>query len=116
MSVRFITKQNYFEDVAEDVATEMLSGDYFDITSDLDKKTFRKQFSELKGKRIYKILVLTDSHPEYENIQNKYAKYKNPLYYDEKLDGAVLEHCKYGDKWRMDYAMGDIVVVYSLSP
>lgn len=113
MSVSYITKQQYFEDVAEDVSTEMLSGDYFDITSDLDKRIFRKQFTkgELTGKRIYKILVLTDSHPEYENIPNKYAKYKNPKYYDEKLDGAVLEHCKYGDLWRVDYAIGDIVVV-----
>lgn len=114
MSVQFITKQQYFEEVAEDVATEALSGYYLDITSDLDKKIFRKQFTkgELTGKRIYKILVLTDSHPEYESIPNPYVQYKNPKYYDEEQEGAVLEKCKYADLWRMDRPMGDAVVVY----
>jgi hypothetical protein len=61
----------------------MCPSDYYDARHYCDLKKIRKANPELVGKRIFKILTMTDNHPDFANVVNDKITYKKPMFCDE---------------------------------
>lgn len=104
-----ITNAEYKQNIAGKVGTLMFSDDYYDATHYVDVSKVRKQFG-LKGK--IKIMITTDSHPEFKNIANKDIPYKHRMCASHDYDGAYLvTDGRFGQYYAMDYPVGDAYIV-----
>jgi hypothetical protein len=105
-----IVKRSEFGGELAKVGGLMFPGEYYDATHYCDLKKIRKAVPELAGQRIYKILTLTDSHPDFADVVNEKITYKNALFcYSSHPQARESDK----DKWTYvcDHPVGNVVIV-----
>jgi len=109
-TVSFMPAQQYKATLQQDVGSLMFSGDYYDAGYNIDKTKLRKNFkTELEGKRVYAVLIHTESSKGFKNYANTQVPFKKPMFCSETSDGAYTE----GRFTVYDQPVGDAIVVYS---
>jgi len=110
-TVSFMTAKEYKATLQQDVGSLMFSGDYYDAGRHIDKTKLRKTFkTELEGKRIYAVLVHTDSSKGFKNYANTQIRYKSPMFCSATSDGAYTSKNGFTV---YDQPVGDAIVVYT---
>jgi hypothetical protein len=110
-TVSFMTAKDYKATLQQDVGSLMFSGDYYDAGRHIDKTKLRKTFkTELEGKRIYAVLIHTDSSKGFKNYANTQIRYKNPMFCSATSDGAYTSKNGFTV---YDQPVGDAIVVYT---
>ena len=107
--VSFITKQEYMNGLEKQVGSLMFSGYLYDCISLVDTKQLRKDFkNQLENKRVYAVLIYTNSSKKFKNIKNSSIKYKYSAFCDKDTDGAFFED----GYWVYKNPVGDAIIVY----
>jgi len=117
-TVSFITtsqfKSKYLPLLGEDI--------YYECLTMVDRKDVRNRFkTELKGTRLYKILITTKKHPEFKNIQNQCIKYKYNVFADKDTDGAIedlhpmweIKGFREYSHWLVRHPVGNVIIVHT---
>ena len=84
-----VIKRKEFND-SNRVGTTVFPDLYTDITSNCDMEFVREKVPELTRKRIFMILAMNSSHPQFSNVKNEQIRYKSLMCASETMDGAVL--------------------------
>ena len=105
-----IVRRSEFGGELAKVGGLMCPGDYYDAKRHCDLKKIRKAVPELAGQRIYKILTLTDSHPDFTNVVNEKITYKNALFCDSSHPQA-RESEKVQWTYVCDHPVGNVIIV-----
>lgn len=105
-----IVKRSEFGSELEKVGGLMCPGDYYDAKRHCDLKKIRKAVPELAGQRIYKILTLTDAHPDYTNVVNEKITYKNALFCDETHPMKRVSNT-WSYSYVCDHPVGNVIIV-----
>jgi hypothetical protein len=88
----------------------MFPGEYYDAKRHCDLKKIRKAIPELAGKRIYKILTMTDEHPDFANIVNDKITYKNPMFCDQSHPMKRVSST-WSYSYVCDHPVGNVIIV-----
>ncbi len=111
-------KQYEAMDIDDKIGTLMFADIWYDCLSYVDTKNLKKSVVIPKGARILKVLVMTNSHPEFKNIINKTIPYKHPVCAHKTADGAYqredLKKLMGGDLWWINNPLGDAIIVCSV--
>jgi hypothetical protein len=107
-----IVKRSEFGGELAKVGGLMFPGEYYDATHHCDLKKISKANPELAGKRIYKILTLTDSHPDFANVVNEKITYKNALFCDSSHPmKKIYDNNNCNPIYVCDHPVGNVVIV-----
>jgi hypothetical protein len=115
-AVSFITNTEYKATLEQDVGGLMFPGHLYDCGYNVDKTKLRKDFKELAGKRIVKVLIYTEESPKFSKEQNTLIKYQTPSVANENQEGAFQRTCGHpavANMWWSNHPMGDAIVVYT---
>ena len=83
------------KDFKGSVGTSMFPSDYYDVTFYLDVEKTRLENPELKKTKIKKVMIMTDSHPDFKNIKNEKIHYRTGLCCSADADGATMGKYSY---------------------
>ena len=73
-----IIKRSEFNEM-DKIGSSMSPSGFYNAKFYCDLKKIRKANPELTGKRIYKVLITTENHPNFHNVVNEKITYKQPL-------------------------------------
>jgi hypothetical protein len=99
-----ITKSEYERNIKNKVGSLCFPADYWNATFYVKQYAIKKQF-RLKGK--IEVIITTDNHPEFKNIQNRDIPFKHAMCCDKTHDGALYEN----SSWVYYYPVGDVFII-----
>jgi len=103
-----LTNAQYEQNIKDKVGTLMFGDDFYDTTHYVDCVKVRKHFG-LKGK--IKIIITTQSHPQFKNIANTTIPYKNPVCAGEDYAGAYRHTVGNFSYWATNNPVGDAYII-----
>ena len=106
-TVRIMKRSEFNE--TDKVGGLLFPSDYYDAKFYCDLKMIRKAVPELAGKRIYKVLITTENHPNFRNILNDKITYKHPLYCEGNHPDARINSS--GNAYVCDHPVGDVIIL-----
>ena len=96
-------------------ADEMFKGEWYDIKKDVKKADFKKMKEHCQidtKKRIKYIMVMTSKNPEFLCKQNKFCKYRLPMFVNPTWEGAEEHYSQaFGKSDVSWHPYGHVVIV-----
>ena len=99
--------------IGSKVGTLMFGGEWYDCLHYVNMEELKKNITLAKGSEIVKILIKTQTHPEFKNIANKQIPYKSHICSDKDADGAFYKPFKRweGGMYGVMNPLGDAVII-----
>jgi hypothetical protein len=103
-SVKIVKKSEF----VGEVGSLLMPSDYWDATFHCDTRKTRKAIPELKGLKILRVLIMTNNHPDFNNISNKKITFKYPLCCSPNTEGALYTERGY---YVYENPVGDVIII-----